>query len=406
MAEKIAGEWMFAPETVAVMKALKASNGTVRFVGGCVRDSLLERKVNDIDIAIDVDPNTVIRVLTDAEIRVIPTGFSHGTLTAVKGRRNFEITSLREDTHTDGRRAKVVFTKDWNLDAKRRDFTMNALYADPDGTVHDLLSTGVSDALARRVRFIGSASDRIQEDYLRILRLFRFHAHFGEGAMEPDALVACAGLTGGLELLAKERIGSEVLKMLSAPNPAVAIDMMEQTGVMAKVWTTARLSAPIGALETAERRFGFSPDPIRRLALLTRGGDPRDTGRSLRLSNEDMAGLRARRAPSALIKTTEDSRRLGYDRGAEAAKDVLLIQHAEQSTLPDVQLINAIDEGAVQKIPVSAQDLMSYGLMPGPELGDALKRLEKLWVDSDFVMDKSTLLDQFRADNPGAGLSA
>ena len=406
MAEKIAGEWMFAPETVAIMRALKASNGTARFVGGCVRDSLLERKVSDIDIAIDVDPNTVIRVLTDAEIRVIPTGFSHGTLTAVRGRRSFEITSLREDTHTDGRRAKVVFTKDWKLDAQRRDFTMNALYADPDGTVHDLLSTGLSDALARRVRFIGSASDRIQEDYLRILRLFRFHAHYGEGAMEPDALVACAGLTGGLELLAKERVGSEMMKMLSAASPAVAIDMMEQTGVMAKVLPTARLAPPVGALESAERRFGFSPDPIRRLALLTRGGDPRDTGRSLRLSNEDMAALRARRAPASLIQTGEDARRLGYTRGDLAAKDALLIQHAEQSNLPDVKLITAIDEGASQKMPVSGQDLMSYGVMPGPELGETLKRLEQLWIDSDFVMDKATLLDQFRADNPGAGLSA
>ncbi len=406
MAEKIAGEWMFAPETAAVMKALKASNGTARFVGGCVRDALLERKVNDIDIAIDVDPNTVIRVLTDAEIRVIPTGFSHGTLTAVKGRRSFEITSLREDTHTDGRRAKVVFTKDWKLDAQRRDFTMNALYADSDGTVHDLLNSGLSDALARRVRFIGSASDRIQEDYLRILRLFRFHAHYGEGTMEPDALVACAGLTGGLELLAKERVGSEIMKMLAAPKPAVALDMMEQTGVLAKVLPTARLATPMAALETAERRFGASPEAIRRLALLTRGSDPRDTGRALRLSNEDMAALRARRAPSALVKTTEDARRLGYDRGDLAGKDTLFIQSAEQASLPDVKLINAIDEGAAQKMPVSSQDLMAYGIVPGPELGTALKRLEQLWIDSDFVMDKATLLDQFRVDRPGAGLSA
>ena len=406
MAEKIAGEWMFAPETVAVMKALKASRGTARFVGGCVRDALLERKVNDIDIAIDVDPNTVIRVLTDAEIRVIPTGFAHGTLTAVKGRRNFEITSLREDTHTDGRRAKVVFTKDWKLDAQRRDFTMNALYADSDGTVHDLLNSGLSDALARRVRFIGSASDRIQEDYLRILRLFRFHAHYGEGAMEPDALVACAGLTGGLELLARERVGSEIMKTLAARSPAVALDMMEQTGVLAKVLPTARQSAPMAALESAERRFGFSPEAIRRLALLTRGSDPRDTGRALRLSNEDMAALRARRASSTLIKTTEDARRLGYDRGDAAGKDTLFIQHAEQASLPDVKIISAIDEGAAQKMPVTSKDLMAYGAVPGPELGETLKRLEQLWIDSDFVMDKATLLDQFRAEYPGAGLSA
>lgn len=406
MAEKIVGEWMFARETVAVMKALKASGGTARFVGGCVRDALVERPVNDIDIAIDVDPNAVIRVLTDAEIRVIPTGFAHGTLTAVKGRRSFEITSLREDTHTDGRSAKVLFTKDWKLDASRRDFTMNALYADPDGTIHDYLGSGIADALARRVRFIGSASDRIQEDYLRILRLFRFHAHFGEGAMEPDALVACAGLTGGIEVLSKERVGAEIMKMLNAKSPAVSLDMMEQTGVLAKVLPMARMKTPIVALEAIERRFGVSADPIRRLALLTRGGDPRDTGRALRLSNEDMAELRARRAPSTLVKTTEDARRLGYERGETPAKDTFYIQHAEEGSLPDVKMLKAIEEGSLQKLPVSAQDLMTHGFAAGPELGDMLKTVEKLWVDSDFVMDKASLIDQVLAGSGGPRLSA
>jgi len=396
MTDKVAGEWLFAPETAGVMKALKASGGTARFVGGCVRDALLERRVSDVDIAIDVDPNTVIRVLTDADIRVIPTGFSHGTVTAVKGRRSYEITSLREDTHTDGRRAEVVFTKDWKKDASRRDFTMNALYADTDGTVHDLLGSGISDLLARRVRFIGSASDRIQEDYLRILRLFRFHAHFGEGAMEPEALVACAGLTGGLETLSKERVGSEVLKMLSAPRLSIALDMMEQTGVLVKILPTARQAIPMSGMEALERRFGVSPDPMRRLALVTRGGDPRDTGRSLRLSNENMADLRARRASSTLIKTTEDARRLGYQRGQVAAKDVLLIQHAEDGSAPDVKVIKALEEGAKQKMPVSSRDLMAIGIEAGPGLGEMLKKVEKLWIDSDFVMDKATLIGEAR----------
>ena len=397
MAEKVTGEWLFAPETAGVMKALKAAGGTARFVGGCVRDALLERRVNDVDIAIDVDPNTVIRVLTDAEIKVIPTGFSHGTITAVKGRRSFEITSLREDTHTDGRRAVVKFTKDWKKDAARRDFTMNALYADTDGTVHDLLGTGVSDLNARRIRFIGSASDRIQEDFLRILRLFRFHSHYGEGAMEPDALVACAGLTSGLETLAKERVGSEVLKMLSAPRLAVALDMMEQTGVLVKILPTARQSPPMSALEALERRFGVSPDPMRRLALITRGGDPRDVGRALRLSNENMADLRARRAPRLLVKTTEDARRIGYERGEDAGKDTLFIQHAEDGTVPDVKIIKAVSDGDSQKMPVSSKDLMAIGVDPGPKMGEILKKVEKLWIDSDFVMDKATLMDEARA---------
>ena len=396
MTEKIAGEWLFAPETAMVMKALKASGGTARFVGGCVRDALLDRKVNDIDIAIDVDPNAVIRVLTDADIRVIPTGFSHGTVTAVKGRRNFEITSLREDTHTDGRRAQVAYTKDWLKDAARRDFTMNALYADPDGNVHDFLGCGVSDTLARRVRFIGSASDRIQEDYLRILRLFRFHAHYGEGAMEPDALVACAGLTGGLEALSRERIGSEIMKMFGAPKLSIALDMMEQTGVLDKVLPTARTGVPMPAMEAVERRFGASAEPIRRLAFVTRGGDPRDTGRALRLSNENMAELRARRAPSTLLETTEDARRLGYERGEIAGRDTLFIQHAENGSLPDVKMLKAMTEGATQKMPVSSKDLMAVGINAGPKLGEVLKKVEKLWIDSDFVMDKATLIDQAR----------
>jgi len=396
MAEKIAGEWLIAAETAAVMDALKNCGATARFVGGCVRDALLERKVSDVDIAVDIDPNIVIRALTEADIRVIPTGFSHGTLTAVKGRRSYEITTLREDTHTDGRRAEVKFTKDWEKDASRRDFTMNALYADTDGTVHDFLGAGVSDAFARRVRFIGSASDRIQEDYLRILRLFRFHAHYGEGGMEPDALVACAGLTGGLELLSRERVGSEILKMLAAPHVALALDMMEQTGVLIKVLPTARTTPPMAAMENLERRFGLSPDPMRRLAMITRGADPRDTGRALRLSNDNMTDLRARRAPTGLVKTTEDARRLGYERGQVAGKDTLFIQHAEENTTPDVKVIKALNEGAEQKLPVSSKDLMAIGIDAGPAMGEMLKKVEKLWVDSDFVMDKATLIGEAR----------
>jgi poly(A) polymerase len=396
MAEKIAGEWLFAPETASVMGALAANGATARFVGGCVRDALLERRVSDVDIATDANPNTVAKVLAEADIKVIPTGLSHGTLTAVKGERSYEITTLREDTHTDGRRAEVKFTKDWKKDASRRDFTMNALYADMDGRVHDVLGSGIADTFARRIRFIGSPSDRIQEDFLRILRLFRFHAHYGEGGMEPDALVACAGLTGGLELLSRERVGSEILKMFDAHSPALALDMMEQTGVLIKVLPTARTGAPMTALEGLERRFGLSPDPIRRLALVTRGSDPRETGRALRLSNNHMAGLRARAAPPAFIKTTEDARRLGYERGQAAGKDTLFIQHTEDNSIPDVKIIKALDEGADQKLPVSPTDLMAIGIDAGPALGEMLKKVEKLWVDSDFVMDKATLIGEAR----------
>ena len=392
MAEKIGGEWLFAPETANVMTALQSGGGTARFVGGCVRNTLLGRRLNDIDIAVDIDPNVVIRLLTNAGIKVIPTGFSHGTVTAVICRKSYEITSLREDTHTDGRRAQVVFTKDWAKDAARRDFTMNALYADADGTVHDFLGTGLQDVGARRVRFIGSASDRIQEDYLRILRFFRFHAHYGEGAMEPGALVACAGLHSGLEIVAKERIGSEILEMLSASHVAVVLEMMEQTGVLEKILPTARVHTPMAVMEALESSFSVAPDPMRRLALITRGGDPRDTGRALVLSNDHMEKLRARRAAPSLIRTTEHARKLGYERGLDAGKDVLLIQHTEDNTKPDSKIILALEEGAAQKLPVTAKDLMAAGVEAGPKLGEMLRKIETLWVDSDFVMDKSTLM--------------
>ena len=397
MGDRIAGEWLRASETREVIEALTSRGAQARFVGGCVRDAIINRPVSDVDVATTADPNTAIRLLTDAGMRVIPTGFAHGTVTAVKGRRSFEITTLREDTQTFGRKAEVRFTDDWAKDAARRDFTMNALYADLDGTVHDPLGTGRADLAARRVRFIGEAADRIQEDYLRILRLFRFHAWYGDGAMEPKALVASAALTAGLELLSRERVGAEFRKTLAAPSPAVAMDMMDQTGVLARSLPSARARAPFAALEKAERRLGTSPAMARRLAFLVRGADPRDAGRELRLSNDEIAALRARRAPPALVDGVQAARALGYERGEEAARDVLLIQAADQDAVVDVDMVRAATEGADLRLPVSARDLMEAGMAPGPEIGAALKRVEGAWVESDFTLDKATLLDGARS---------
>ena len=225
----------------AVLAALAASGDRARFVGGCVRDALAGRAVNDVDIATPTRPDRVIRLLEDAGIRALPTGLAHGTVTAAVDGAAIEVTTLRRDVATDGRRATVRFTDDWAADAARRDFTMNALYCDPDGTVHDHTG-GLADLRAGRVRFVGSARRRIAEDALRMLRFFRFHAWYGAGPPDADALAACRELAPGLAGLAAERVWSELAKTLRAPEPAAAFASMEETGALAVVLGEASLT--------------------------------------------------------------------------------------------------------------------------------------------------------------------
>lgn len=392
MTETITGEWLIAHETRSVLDALRSGGALPRFVGGCVRDALIGRTVRDIDIAVDIRPEDTIAALEAADLRAIPTGLDHGTVTAVSGKRTFEITSLRQDRETDGRHAKVKFTKDWRLDASRRDFTMNALYAEGDGTVIDVLGTGLGDLNARRVRFIGSASARIQEDYLRILRLFRFHAWYGKGDMEPDALVACAGLAGGISGLSHERIGAEMLKLLDAPHPEVAIDMMAQTGVLSKALPFAEGIPPIAALVAAEGRIGISAEAIRRLSLLVGNTDAITVGRALRLSNDQMKALRQRAPLAYEINDAASARRAGYERGEAAARDLLLMRAARLGEQINTRLVSMIMDGAACEFPVTARDLMALGMEPGPQIGETLSRIESDWIESDFTLDRSTLL--------------
>ena len=392
MSMTITGEWMIANETRVVLNALRKGGALPRFVGGCVRDALIGRTVRDIDIAVDIPPKETIAALEAADLRAIPTGIEHGTITAVSGKRTFEITSLRQDRETDGRHATVEFTKDWKLDASRRDFTMNALYAEGDGTVVDVLGTGLGDLNARRVRFIGSASARVQEDYLRILRLFRFHAWYGTGDMEPDALVACAGLAGGLAGLSRERIGSEMLKLLAAPHPEVSVDMMAQTGVLSKALPFSEGIPPMAALVAAEGRIGISAEPVRRLALLTGETDAVTAGRALRLSNDQVKALRARGPLGYEITDAASARRAGYERGEAAARDLLLLRSARTGEPLNTRLVSTIMDGAATEFPVAARDLMALGMEPGPEIGETLDRIEKEWIESDFTLDRGTLL--------------
>src|ERR1700722_18860956 len=227
-------DWMRAVETGAVIDALSAHGGSARFVGGAVRNALLRLEVDDIDIATPLVPDEVIRRLQSSGIKAVPTGIDHGTITAIVGSKFFEVTTLRRDVETDGRHAIVSFSDNWEEDASRRDFTVNAMYASPDGEVFDYFG-GLADLAARRIRFIGDPVARIREDYLRILRLFRFHAWYGQGAMDEQGLGAATAERSGLRRLSGERIQKELLRLLAAKNPGPALQAMEKRGILEEI---------------------------------------------------------------------------------------------------------------------------------------------------------------------------
>ncbi|MEM7460917.1 MAG: CCA tRNA nucleotidyltransferase, partial [Pseudomonadota bacterium] len=264
-------DWLKAAATRQVIDALEAEQpDCARFVGGCVRNTIMGRPVDDIDIATQLIPEITLAALERANIRAIPTGIEHGTVTAVIEGEPFEITSLRRDVETDGRRAVVAFTEDWTEDAQRRDFRLNALYAAPDGEIFDPVGGGYEDALAGQVIFIGDADQRLREDYLRILRFFRFNAWYGAG-IDADGLAACQRQRDGLAKIARERIWKELKKLLGAPRPRIAVEAMGESGVLDAVLSEHQGAAALHDLELTEQLTGVQPDPMLRLmALLPR----------------------------------------------------------------------------------------------------------------------------------------
>lgn len=378
---KVSGDWLDRTATQAVCRMLTQAGHQALFVGGCVRNALLGAEVADIDIATDALPETVVDLAEKAGLKPVPTGMDHGTITVVSGGLPHEVTTFRKDVETFGRHATVAYSQDVTEDARRRDFTMNALYARPDGTVIDPLG-GLDDLRARRVRFIENPHDRIREDYLRILRFFRFHAWYGQGGLDPDGLAACAELADGVESLSRERLGAEMLKLLAAPDPAPAVAAMRASGVLGRVLPGAddRLLAPLVHLEDS---IGAAPDPVRRLAAL--GGE--DAAERLRLSKAQARRLvrlgdgMASAAPAA---------ELGYRDGAEAGRDIVLLRAAlagqpvAQNALDDVVL------GAGARFPVTAADLMPE--WQGPALGRRLDELERRWIASRFALGRDELL--------------
>jgi len=377
----VAAPFVTAPETRAVMEMLAGTGTPGWFVGGCVRNALLGVAVADVDIATAARPEAVIAAAEAAGLKAVPTGIDHGTVTVVSGGVPFEITTFRKDIETDGRHARVVFSAHMEDDAARRDFTMNALYADAGGRVVDPVG-GLPDLAARRLRFIGVAEDRIVEDYLRILRFFRFHAIYGDpgAGIDAEGLAACAAHIDGLGQLSKERVGAEMKKLLAARDPAPAVAAMQACGALGMVLPGAS-AAPIAVLVHLEE--AAPPDAIRRLAAL--GGE--EPSGNLRLSRAEAKRLDAiRNAALGGMGPME----MGYRLGAGAGYDALLVQSALTSTPVGDEARAAVEFGAAQQFPVKAADLTPA--LEGPDLGAALKSLEKQWIASEFALGKAELI--------------
>jgi poly(A) polymerase len=360
-----------------VLDALGANERLTRYVGGAVRDELLQLPVSDVDLATRLRPDEVVERLQAAGVRAVPTGFEHGTITAVSQGNAVEVTTLRRDVSTDGRRATVAFTDDWMEDAARRDFTINALFADPvSGEIFDYFS-GIDDLEARRVRFIGEPLERIAEDHLRILRFFRFHARFGAGEPDPDALEACTHRANDLMALSRERIADELLKLLSVPDPTPTVAVMVQHGILKPVLPEITVEAVprLGALVAAERRAAVPPHPLRRLsALLPRDAEvANDVAVRLKLSNK----ARKRLACVAERELGPSPEGLAYYVGRDCAADrLLLAARAHEAT--------SLSDWVSPRLPIGGGALIERGLAPGPEVARTLKAIERQWVERGF----------------------
>lgn len=373
------------------MAALEAARpDSARFVGGCVRNALMDRPVDDIDIATQLPPEATLTALDAAQIKSVPTGIEHGTVTAIVAGEPFEITSLRRDVETDGRRAVVSFTEDWVEDAHRRDFRLNALYAAPNGDLFDPVGGGYEDALAGRVIFIGDADQRLREDYLRILRFFRFNAWYGAG-IDADGLAACQRQRDGLSKIARERNWKELKKLLAAPAPRIAVQAMAEAGVLDVVLPEHQGVEKLHDLELSEQLMGAQPDAMLRLmALLPRSAFAvQQTAESLRLSNKEAGRLilwAADNLPDPVGMTSKELRATLFWHGKQAVVDRAMLAGQDVR-----DLLAAARAWREPQLPVGGDDALAIGLQ-GEEIGKALNRAAKAWVESDFYLERDALL--------------
>ena len=388
--------WSRETPIAALVAALCEGGGSTRFVGGCVRDTLRGAPVKDIDLATPLPPESVRERVEAAGFRAIPTGIAHGTVTVAAAGRGFEVTTLRRDVKTDGRRAEVAFTDDWIADAARRDFTVNAMSLAPDGALYDPFG-GRADLAAGRVRFVGDARRRIGEDYLRILRFFRFFAWLGRLPPDSEALAACAALAEGVERLSGERVRAETLKLLAAPDPLPALDLAAGAGVLRRVLPRPRPDwrERLGRLTELE---GDAGDPVRRLAA-TVADDAPALARRLRLSRTQAERLAALAAPQYAVfgLDARGARRALRGVGAERYRDLALLAWADAGS--DEGLKDALalaDAWRPVSLPVKGRDATALGVPPGPRVGALLREVDAWWEAGDYRAGRGETLARLR----------
>ncbi|MGE0596736.1 MAG: CCA tRNA nucleotidyltransferase, partial [Hyphomonadaceae bacterium] len=392
-------------ETRALIDALEAARaGGSRFVGGCVRNTLMGREVDDIDIATQLTPDRVTELTERAGFAAHPTGIEHGTVTVVVNHTPFEVTTLRRDVSTDGRRATIAFTEAWEEDAARRDFRMNALYADALGAIHDPTGGGLDDARAGRVIFIGDAATRIKEDYLRILRFFRFNAWYARTPIDPRGLEACADLVAGLDTLSVERVWKETKKLLGAPDPRAAWEGMKAIEVAARALPELANEARLDALCTLEADLMLPIDAMTRVAAALSDQEcARAFARRLKLSNEERDRLVA--ALGDEVKLTSymslrEMRRAIYRVGNEAFRDRVMLAWAGAGGEKAQQWRALLAHGQMwtpPKMPLTGDEVMAAGVPAGPKVGQIMREVEEWWIDADFPDDKLSVIERLKA---------
>jgi poly(A) polymerase len=398
---------MTAVPVRATLAALTADGAPARFVGGCVRDAVLGRPVKDVDIATPEPPERVVALLRAAGIKVVPTGIDHGTVTAVSGGAPYEITTLRRDVETYGRRAKVAFTDDWAADAARRDFTINALFADPDGTLYDPTG-GLADLERRRVRFVGDARTRIEEDVLRLLRFFRFYAWYGKPPPDRAALAACRALAGRLPTLSAERVWAELKRLLEAPDPVPAVELMVEHAIAAHVLPGALDVGRLGRLVGIEAALGLPGDPIRRLAslLAVSSDEAAVLAERLKLANVERDRAVEMVARRGAVRPRRDAgaaqRRTLYEMGPDTYRDVVLASWSAAAGASSGHrgwraLWRAADDWTPPGLPVTGADVLALGVPKGPRVGKLLREVEAWWIDHDFVPSRPACLKRLRS---------
>ncbi len=415
-------DWISWPETGAVMAALNAGGNQARFIGGCVRDGILKIPVTDIDIATPDRPGRVMELLADAAIKAYPTGIDHGTITAVIGERHFEVTTLRVDLENYGRHARVAFTDDWMADALRRDFTINTLSCTLAGDIYDPLG-GLEDLGNRRVRFVGVAKDRIEEDVLRLLRFFRMQATYGVPPLDIDALAACRLLAPRLKELSVERVASELFRILLAPNPAETMLLMNGVRVLDHVLPEAVDFGKLRMLSwletTAIRVDSVKPDGLRRLAAVLGSpeGSPKpNPAARLKLSNHQTSRLAMMIEPPFAPSWDMDPaamRRALHGLGGDGFRDLTLLawaaematepRHPPERTEAWLALIEAADRWTPRRFPLTGRDALDLGMRPGPAVGRSLKLVESWWQAGDFRAGREQCLARLESV---AGLTA